>query len=774
MIGNLILKERLIKIFDYIIEYGILAIVFFIPLIFDFTGLSYNIVDLYKIVFFRIIISLIFLAYLAKVFITGRLSYRGSGKIFLFVFFLLSSFFISSWFSLNPSQSFFGNFLRQQGFYNYFNYLLFFILLILNIRDFKQIKRIVAAVILSASLTAVYGLIQYFNLDPVHWSEKAVDLGRIYSTLGQPNFFGHYLILVLPFSLYALIFMAKGILPRFFVILAILMQLFCLIFTYSRAAWLGFFGATAFLLLIWLVFGPRKKLVISFVGCLLIGLIIIIGLNAIKPIEQSHSSGIGVINRLKSLTDPKSGSNKMRLYYLESAVKEIKGESFGRLIFGYGPETLSSIFIKHYRQDWGVYEAINGYPDRAHNWLFDQILTLGFLGLMANLAFYFYLIYKAIIFLRARNKLGSEDWLIIFLSASLVGYFINNLFSFSLFTNYVYLFLILALAWLIINYEEKNREIEIKLTNFSKFLIWFSLLAVALIFFYTNNLNQIRAEIYYVKALKSMESPGCQGVINNMEKALNLSPSNNYYQERYLVLFLNCFPSVSEITQPESRKDSLSRIIELVDDKEFYDNRINLARAYALLGSNLDKAYYEKAEKIYVGLIKDFPYFTTAYEDLGRQKMMQEDYQGVLDVYKRALEVLPSLDHPDLNDQHRTQISSIAVRLYEGLGQAYFKIKDYDLALDYYKEGLKLDPYRATLYKNIADIYYVQGQFDKAIAWNKRGLMLSPTDYNWPLALSLLYRDKKDLIKAKEYLDQALKLAPENQDLKNYYNELNK
>ena len=52
--------------------------------------------------------------------------------------------------------------------------------------------------------------------------------------------------------------------------------------------------------------------------------------------------------------------------------------------------------------------------------------------------------------------------------------------------------------------------------------------------------------------------------------------------------------------------------------------------------------------------------------------------------------------------------------------------------------------------------------------------MLNPADYRWPLQLSLLYREKNNPALAREYLDQALKLAPENEELIKYQQELNK
>ena len=228
---------------------------------------------------------------------------------------------------------------------------------------------------------------------------------------------------------------------------------------------------------------------------------------------------------------------------------------------------------------------------------------------------------------------------------------------------------------------------------------------------------------------------------------------------------LNCFSAIKDKAQ---LSDYLLERIKLAGDKKSYGILHNTARIYALLGLSAE------AEKIFNDLIANFPYFPALYEDLGKQKMMQKDYQEVIKIYNQALKILPPLNHPYLNEPHRDQISAIAVRLYEGAGQAYFKMKDYGSALDYYKKGLKLDPARATLYKNIADIYYVQGKLDQAISWNRRGLMLNSADYHWPLALSLLYRDKKDLSAAKKYLDQSLRLAPENTELIKYYQELNK
>jgi len=764
---------KIVKYCDAIIEYGFLVIVFFIPIIFDFSISSYNLVDLYKMIVFRVILTVILLAYVLKIFIENKLSYRGGRLIFFLTAGLGLSFFLSSLFSLLPHQSFWGGFFRQQGFYNYFHYLLFFVLLILNLKEFKQVKRIIIAVVSSATLVSGYGLIQFFGLDPLYWTENPIITGRIFSTLGQPNFLGHYLILVLPIGFYALIFLARRFWVRFLIGLAVFMQLVSLAMTYSRAAWISLLGSMALLFLFWLVYTRRKKLALGFTGLMLIGLITVIGLNVLKFSDQNDLYSMNFVNRLKTMVNFGGGSGKMRLYYIESAVTEIKNTSPLRLLVGFGPETLAEVFTKYYKIDWGIYEAVNTVPDRAHNWFLDQVLTLGVIGLVATLTFYVYFIYKAAGYLFSKNKLGHEDWLLAFLSSSLVAYFINNLFSFSLFTILVYLHLILALAWFIISSGKEKKEVNLKLTFFSRALIWAALLVVAAIFIWTNNLNQARAEINYVKAVKATKHSTCPEVEKRMERAISFSPGSDYYRVNYVYLMLNCFPLAKDRVAREQMRDNLIGQIEAIENKQSYEVLDNQARLYTLFGLYLDKAYYPEAEKIFNSLIKNHPYTITAFEDLARLKMAQDDYSGAAEIYERTLKILPPLDHPYLNPVHRAQINLYGVRINEALGQVYFLMKKYDLALQAFEDGLKFDPARATIYKKIADIFYVQGKLDQAIAWNKRGLMLNPADYNWPLALSFLYRDKKDLTQARAYLDQALKLAPENQDLKKYYEELN-
>ncbi len=150
-----------------------------------------------------------------------------------------------------------------------------------------------------------------------------------------------------------------------------------------------------------------------------------------------------------------------------------------------------------------------------------------------------------------------------------------------------------------------------------------------------------------------MASADCAGVINNLADALSLNPNNNYYQQYNLFFSFNCLQLIKDKSLQTDFINNILSQIKAVKDKDHYDLRLNLARAYAGLGFYFDKIYYGEAEKIFSQLILTYPNLTTAYEDFGKQKIMQEDYAGAIEIFKQALAVLPPTDKPYLNNQHR-------------------------------------------------------------------------------------------------------------------------
>lgn len=118
------------------------------------------------------------------------------------------------------------------------------IILIDCFEETKNLKRLVNFLIFATYLVCIYAIIQFIDtryfpappaqgLDPFAW--RWAFGNRIFSTFGNPNFFGDFLIVMSPIVL-ALFFKKKSIHLLFLWLLIT----FSTIFSYSKGAWIGF------------------------------------------------------------------------------------------------------------------------------------------------------------------------------------------------------------------------------------------------------------------------------------------------------------------------------------------------------------------------------------------------------------------------------------------------------------------------------------------------------------------------------------------------------
>ena len=110
--------------------------------------------------------------------------------------------------------------------------------------DKKSLKRIVNVLIFTTYVVCIYAVIQFIDtryfpappakgLDPFIWRWAFWD--RIFSTFGNPNFFGDFLVVMNPIVL-ALFFKKK----RIHLLFLWLLIAFSTVFSYSKGAWIGF------------------------------------------------------------------------------------------------------------------------------------------------------------------------------------------------------------------------------------------------------------------------------------------------------------------------------------------------------------------------------------------------------------------------------------------------------------------------------------------------------------------------------------------------------
>ena len=121
-------------------------------------------------------------------------------------------------------------------------YLLWFFLILRLVENDRDFKVLYGAFLCMASLLAVHGIYQYvIGVEiPSGWVSQT-EMGvrtRVFSLTGSPNIFGSLLVLAAPLAAGLIYYVKKPLAKCFFLCLTGLMCL-CMLFTFSKGAWLG-------------------------------------------------------------------------------------------------------------------------------------------------------------------------------------------------------------------------------------------------------------------------------------------------------------------------------------------------------------------------------------------------------------------------------------------------------------------------------------------------------------------------------------------------------
>jgi hypothetical protein len=107
--------------------------------------------------------------------------------------------------------------------------------------DKDDIWKLVLFSVAAGVIASVYGILQYFYLDPLNWKHiGAFGTLRVLSFFGNKNYFAMFLLLIIPLGGYV-IFTAKTKISFFFGIAATATMMSALALSNSRGALLGFF-----------------------------------------------------------------------------------------------------------------------------------------------------------------------------------------------------------------------------------------------------------------------------------------------------------------------------------------------------------------------------------------------------------------------------------------------------------------------------------------------------------------------------------------------------
>ena len=322
---------------------------------------------------------------------------------------------ISLFFATNIRLAIQGNLYRQEGFSTLIVYGLLFIAarkqVILNDKKVKMI-------LMSACIVSLYGLLQYYSLEFFPRDFMRVGWVAAFSTIGNPNFLGSYLVLMLPLTYYLFVIKKSKSALLSFVLL-----FWCLLATNTRGAWIGALVSFTFLF----CYGGiriknNKKIFLRITILAAISLIIIFAFNMASNnlfSERVVSISKDIETAIEGKENAKyAGSN--RFYIWSKVLILIQNKP----MFGYGIENLQIPFVKYFGEDslktFGYVLPV----DKAHNEFLHIAVSSGVPSLCMYLFFVFLIILKYI-----KSRMKSQ--LSTFLFLSIIGYLSQAFFNIS-------------------------------------------------------------------------------------------------------------------------------------------------------------------------------------------------------------------------------------------------------------------------------------------------------------------------------------------------------
>lgn len=662
------------KFLNFLVEGLFLLIIFCVPLYFCFYLETNEIFEFHKFFIFRSSFFVLLLFFSLKLIFASNLD--KIKNIFFVLFknyfwpifvFLLFSLFSILW-SVDRYIAFYGSLDRQFGWLNYFLLLLFFVFLVIDIvisnNYKKRIFRIFEAITFSGFFVSIYAIFQFFGFDFFQWTEPARLTGRSFSSLGQPNSLGLFLILVLPIAFY-LFKSKKGFLNKGFYLLIVACQLVALFFSGSRSAWLGFVVGLFFYLVISYFKNNKKIFYTSFLVFLLLFLILFFLSNDFKQ-------------RVLSSFNFNSGSTASRSLLWPKAF-----EAFLERPFGYGLENQREALISYYEKDWGKFNVVNVVFDRSHNVFLDILLTLGIVGFI----FFIFLVFQLTkLLLRNINKSDDKE-LSIVLFSSFLACFVFLQFNFLSLTTTI-LFLVLLSISIVLNfkiffpdlfiidksdsYNKKQKFILIK------YLV-FILMLLTSIFGIRKQADFLTNDYYFFQAKRYLS----QGKFGEGILMFSYINKKGYMYDDYAyyladTIFGNYIRGYFyEKSMDYLVKKELENALNRTEKRKILSNSnsffLNFAEGKILSVLGKEK----ESENKFLKLITESPNFPDLYLNYARHKIIFNKPEESLNLFYKIGDLLPT-------GEIESDISRNRLTYYKGLidyeiSSVYFKINNNDV-----------------------------------------------------------------------------------------------
>lgn len=636
----------------------------------------------------------------------------------------------SSLFGENPYKSFWGNIERGEGILTLSHVFLFSFLCAHVLRGRRIWEWFFAGSLFIAVAVSLYALGQYLGVPWVlHSGEK-----RLSGTIGNASFLAGY-ILIHTFIALWFILTPRARWMRIVAGTVWLFLLFIIFNTGTRGALLAGF-AVYIGLAAWFAIradgkmANRVRIAALSVGMTLVGAAVVVWQQRDAAWVQDNPTLV----RLVTIT-PRDITTQSRLLTWESSLKGWKE----RPLLGYGYENYNVAFNKYFNPL--IYKDIGSqiWFDRAHNVIFDILVTSGILGLIAYLAWYGFVCAVAF-----RSSRQNDPWMRvsgILVCGLVVAHFLQNFFVFDILATYVPLMLVFSFIDVLAHRSSPlaiaGSSVPVQPAGWSPFVA--VLLAVAALYIFNvkpASVNiaglvamRLRFTEHYEEAHKAFLALEKRGTYQLPEIRTKLIE---------LALEVRGKRGVSDEFAAQVVDDAikltLKNIEESPKDAQHYLYLMNLF----FVGGKYDVERYPQIEKVGREALALSSTRPQIYYLLGQGAVARKEYGRAVEYFEKAVALNPAVLDSQWNLAiayrfvNRKEEEKKVYAALESMGlsfdrresldeqgllrltQRYISFKEYDTLAQIFEVLVARSPSNSEYWENLAAAYKSSGQYDRA------------------------------------------------------------
>ncbi|MBE0418010.1 MAG: O-antigen ligase family protein [Coriobacteriia bacterium] len=502
---------------------------------------------------------------------------------------------LSTVFSVQVPTAVFGKYRRFEGLISFVNYATMYFLAVQFLDRVSRVRSLARTLFFSGTLVSFYGVLQYLGIDPLTWGRLPFEPNRAFSTYGNPDLLGGFLVIALPVAL-GLALSEKDYRWRIGYWAGFLLTMVCWIVAFTRGAWIG--GAVALIVLGIAAWRMRTKLTMvdwSFSG----GIAALSALVVVRSLASEHAV-LNVWKRLVSIFDFGSGSALTRFQIWDAAWRA----TLDRPVFGFGPDTFRLVFPGYKPVEYVQVAGHISVADNVHNYFLQLATAIGIPGMLL-----LYGLFAAVAvlsfrtaFVRPESDTDNARLIVSAFWAAAVGYVVHLTFGISV-TGSTFL-LWIAMAALM---APGVRTVEVRAPSWGTIAAGAVIVVVAIAS--AGNIVYVRADNHY---LKSRLGGSYEQRLTHAEASVRLNPYNDMYRAEVGVVYSDAFRSLLQQARNEQEAggdpgpalEQAERVFRLAEASLLetiafipreYDNYLFVTNLYNLAGETLSGRYYADA-----------------------------------------------------------------------------------------------------------------------------------------------------------------------------------